>query len=98
MKKIVFFSNTLVIGGIENALVNLLNKLDYSKYDVTLVLEKREGELLSKINKNVHIKEFKVSNFKIVFFRKIYNLLHRFVWSLKNKNKYDFSCCYATYS
>ena len=42
-KKLIFIANSLEIGGIENALINLLNKIDYSKYDVTLVLEKRKA-------------------------------------------------------
>lgn len=97
-KKLIFIANSLEIGGIENALINLLNKINYSKYDVTLVLEKKEGVLLSKLNSNVHVERFRVSNFKIVPLRKMYNFIHRLLWSIKNKNKYDFSCCYATYS
>lgn len=97
-KKLIFFSYNLGIGGIETALLNLLNRLDLEKYDVTLVLEKKEGELLEKVNPNICIKEFKVSESKIVPFRKIYNFTKRFLWKHKNKNKYDFSCCYATYS
>lgn len=98
LKKIVFFANDLRLGGIENALVNLLNNIDYSKYDVTLILEKKSGILLDKINPRVHVKEYKIANFKFVIFRKIYNFLKRFLWSLFNKNRYDFSCAYATYS
>lgn len=97
-KKLIFFSYNLGIGGIETALLNLLNRIDLNKYDVTLVLEKKEGELLSQVNKNIYIYEFKVSKSKNILFRKAYNFTKRFMWKLKNKNKYDFSCCYATYS
>lgn len=38
-KKIIFLSYSLCIGGIEKALVELLNRLDYKKYDVTLLLQ-----------------------------------------------------------
>lgn len=37
-KKILFVSEALWIGGIETALLNLLNRMDYEQYDVTLLL------------------------------------------------------------
>ncbi len=97
-KKLLFTAYNLNIGGIETSLVNLLNNIDYSKYDVTLILERKEGILLNEINKNVIVKELKVSNFKISFIRKIINFIRKLLFSLKYKNKFDFSCCYATYS
>ena len=97
-KKLLFTANSLDIGGIEKALVNLLNNIDYSKYEVTLVLEKKEGLFLKDLNKNVILKELKVSSTKIIPIRKIINFSRKLLFSLKNKNKYDFSCCYATYS
>lgn len=97
-KKLLFCSYSLDIGGIENALINLLNNMDYSKYDITLILEKKQGVFLDKLNSNVKVKEYRVSDNKNVFIRKIYNFIKRKIWILKNKNKYDFSCCYATYS
>ena len=39
MKKIVFCLNNLDYGGIETASLNLTNKLDYQKYEVTVILE-----------------------------------------------------------
>lgn len=99
MKKKLFFAAVdLNIGGIEKALVNLLNSINYEKYEVTLVLEKKEGPLLDMLNKNVIVRELKVSNNKIVFIRKIVNCFRKMIFKLKNTNKYDFSCCYATYS
>lgn len=99
MKKKLFFAAVdLNIGGIEKALVNLLNSINYEKYEVTLVLEKKEGPLLDTLNKNVIVRELKVSNNKIVFIRKIVNCFRKLIFKLKNTNKYDFSCCYATYS
>ena len=32
-KKVILFMTTMYTGGIENALIELLNKLDYEKYD-----------------------------------------------------------------
>jgi glycosyltransferase involved in cell wall biosynthesis len=97
-KRLLFTAYNLDIGGIEKALVNLLNNIDYSKYEVTLVLEKKEGLFLKDLNKNVIVKELKVSSSKIVPIRKLINFSRKLIFKLKNKNKYDFSCCYATYS
>lgn len=98
MKKLIFFAYDLNIGGIETALVNLLNRLDYNKYVVTLVLEKKDGPLLSTLNPNVIVKEYKLNHSKNRIYRKLYNFFKRTIWFLFHKNKYDFSCCYATYS
>lgn len=97
-KKIIFFAYNLCIGGIEKALITLLDKLDYSKYDVTLFLEKKEGELLSKLNKNVKIYNYNICDSKNVIYRKIRNGLKRLKYLMFNYMKYDFACCYATYS
>ena len=69
-KKLLFTAYSLDIGGIESALVNLLNYIDYDKYKVCLVLEKMSGDLLKKVNKNVQISEFRVSNNKNIFSEK----------------------------
>ncbi|MDQ0270929.1 glycosyltransferase [Cytobacillus purgationiresistens] len=45
-KKILISSFDLAIGGVERSLVGLLNQLDYSKYDVDIMLFKHEGEFL----------------------------------------------------
>ena len=97
-KKLLFTAYNLDLGGIENALVNLLNNIDYDKYEVTLILEKKEGFFLNELNENVCVKEIKVSDCKIPIFRKVINGFRKFKFKLFNKNKYDFSCCYATYS
>lgn len=98
MKKLLFTAVNLDIGGIETSLINLLDNLDYKKYEVTLILERKEGLFLDKVNKNVLVKELKVSNCKIKFIRKIVNYSRKLIFKIFNKNKYDFSCCYATYS
>lgn len=97
-KKLLFTAYSLEIGGIEKALINLLNRLDYEKYDVTLILEKKEGTFLDMVPKEVKVLEYKISCNKIVLFRKIYNRLKLLKWQLNLKNKYDFSCSFATYS
>lgn len=96
--KIVFYAHNLELGGIEKALVALLNNIDYKKYDITLILEKKEGVLLKEIPSYVEIKEYSISKNKIVLFRKIKNRLKLLFTIIKNYNKYDFSCCYVPYS
>lgn len=97
-KKLLFCSYSLDIGGIENALINLLNNMDYSKYDVDLILERKEGLLLDRLNENVNVIEYRVSDDKNVFIRKFKNLFKKLFWIMFNYHKYSFSCCYATYS
>ena len=98
MKKIIFTAYDLNAGGIERALITLLSNIDYTKYDVTLILEKKAGIFLKEIPNSVHIKEYKISNIKFIPLRKIINRLKLIFTIIKNYNKYSFSCCYAPYS
>lgn len=54
-KKILFIINNLNCGGAENALVSLLQVFDYEKYDVDLLLMKKEGVFLKKLPEQVHL-------------------------------------------
>lgn len=49
-KKIIFVTKALWIGGIETALVNLLNYFDYDKYDVTLLVLCDELDMKNEIH------------------------------------------------
>lgn len=97
-KELLFSINDLRVGGIETAIINLLNNIDYKKYNVTLVMEEKTGVLLKNVNKNVKVQELKVSNNKNVIIRKGINFLRKLNFSILNYHKFDFSCCYATYS
>lgn len=97
-KDILFTSVNFEIGGIETSLINLLNQIDYSKYNVTVVLEENKGVLLNQVNKNVKLQELKVSNCKNVIIRKLINQSRKIIYTILNYNNYDCSCCYATYS
>ncbi|MGN1379203.1 MAG: glycosyltransferase [Bacilli bacterium] len=97
MKKIAFYSKNLKIGGMEKALVNLLNSL-VDKYEIYLFLEEKNGSLLNQIDSKVLIFEYKMSNSKLIFLRKIINFSKRILFYLKYHNKFYFSCSYATYS
>ena len=95
-KKILFSAYSLEVGGIETALVNLLNYLyKTNKYEITLVLEKKAGVLLNKLNEDIKIIEYAPSYNKL--FGKFINAIKRVTFSLKYKNKYDASFAYATY-
>lgn len=48
-KKIIFVTKALWIGGIETALINLLNHFNYNKYDVTLLVLHGELNLLGQV-------------------------------------------------
>lgn len=104
MKRLLFSAVTLDVGGIETALVTLLNYLakqkekEEYKYEITLVLEKKQGLFLDVLDKNIRIIEYSSNDSKVVLIRKAINLLKQISFKIKYKNKYDFSCSYATYS
>ena len=55
MKKILFIMSNLNCGGAEKALVSLLKTIDYSKYEVDLLLFRHEGIFLKQVPKEVNI-------------------------------------------
>lgn len=97
MKKILFSAYSLDVGGIETALITLLKNI-HEKYEITLVLEKKEGIFLKELPSDVKIIIYKPNNSKITIIRKISNFLKQQIFKLKYKNKFDHSVCYATYS
>ncbi len=97
-KEVLFATVNFDIGGIETSLINLLNQFDYSKYNVTVILEEKIGILLPRVNKNATIQEVKVSAHSNVFIRKFINLSNKLIFTIVNYHNYDFSSCYATYS
>ncbi len=97
MKKILISSYSLDLGGIETALITLIKHIQ-DKYEITLVLEKKEGIFLNEVPKNVKIIEFKPSMNKITLLRKSLNFLKQLIFKIKYKNKFDYSVSYATYS
>ena len=54
-RKILFVNGHLNVGGIEKSLVDLLRWLDYSKYDVDLLLLEGKGDYLEQLPPNVNI-------------------------------------------
>ena len=55
MKKILFVINTLGRGGAENALIQLIKKLDKNEYDISLYVILGQGELIEKVPEHVHV-------------------------------------------
>ncbi len=97
-KNLLFSAVNLEIGGIEKALLNIVNRIDKNKYNVTIILEESKGSLLTKLDKEIVVKEIKVSTSRNVIMRKVINYSRKVLFKIFNYNRYDFSCCYATYS
>ena len=97
MKRILFSAYSMDVGGIETALITLLKNIK-DKYDITLVLEKKQGIFLNDVPENIKIITYKPNNFKITLIRKIINFIKQQLFKIKYKNKFDFSASFATYS
>ena len=54
-KKLIFITEALWIGGIETALVNLLNHLDYKRYDVTCLILRDYQDLADRLPRQCHL-------------------------------------------
>ena len=54
-KKILFAYPAMMIGGSTTSLLSVLNRLDYNKYDVDLLLNSHTGELLDMIPEKVNL-------------------------------------------
>ncbi|MEG1597209.1 MAG: glycosyltransferase [Bacilli bacterium] len=96
-KKILFTLYDLSIGGIPTSFLNMVKRLDFAKYDVTVVLQRKEGVFLDALPNDVHIINYNINKFKIVLISKIINRLKLLKFILLYKNKFDFSGCYFTY-
>ncbi len=69
-KNIIFVSTALWIGGIESALVNLLNSIDYSKFNVTLLITYNYTDMAHRIPKECNL--IIADRDKLISFRKPY--------------------------
>ena len=98
MKKLLFSAVDMNIGGIETALLTLLNELIQKDYDITLVLEKKQGIFLNDLDPKIKVIEYKPNNSSIFLIRKFINLIKRIKFTYCYKNKFDFSASFATYS
>lgn len=111
MQKVLITSVYMGIGGIETALLELLNNIDYKKYEVDLILLKKSGENFKKIPKNTNVYNFFELNNKFSYLSKIIkkdNIVSRVIRNLifnrytikrfvPNK-KYNVGIAFAGYS
>ena len=97
-KKIAFFSYNLDIGGIERAIINYVNLIDYQKYDVTLFLEKKEGAYINDVNSKIKIIAFNPSNLSNIIFRKIHNFIKLLYFIIKYYHRFFFAACFKSTS
>lgn len=96
-KKIIFVSQALWIGGIETALVNLINRLDYNKYDVTCLITQNYLDMAERLTKNCRLivadRHSLVTFTKSYKFKRLYDILEepqgasrfrRLIWHILN--------------
>lgn len=95
-KKILFATKNLMVGGVPKVLVNLVNNIDYDKYDVTILLQDMEGDLIKDVKAKVHIEGYNRSSIKFAPLRKIINFIKMGKVLLKHYHKYDFAACFGT--
>lgn len=80
-KRIIFITNALWVGGIETALINLLNYMDYEKYDITLLTMQSifDFDMRDRVPPRCHLltvdRERKHSYEKKYKFNKLYHLV-----------------------
>ena len=74
-KKLLFTAYSLNVGGIETALINLVNRINLDKYQVEILLEKKEGIFLDKVKEEITVKEYKVYDNRNIMIRKRLNKL-----------------------
>ena len=83
MKKLLFVIHSLAIGGSEKSLVSLLNTIDYTKYEVDLMMFKRGEDFEKHLPKEVTILE-PPKYYKFIYDKKI---------SLNSYDKIRFKLC-----
>ncbi len=99
-RKILFFAPSLAIGGAERVLVNLLKRLDYKRYDVTLCLFANFGDYLHELPEQVKLISIFKSNFiarVFTFFQRKFSITFpvRLLTRMKIKEDYDVGICFS---
>ena len=78
-KKVIFITQALWLGGIETALVNLLNHLDYEKYDVTCLITEDYQDMADQITSRCRLiiadRQHIVSFPKEYKYKRLFNLM-----------------------
>lgn len=80
-KRLIFVTEALWIGGIETALINLLNRIDYNRYEVAVLVCRASLELENRVNPNCHIwvadRDIAISTSKKYQFSILYHLTEK---------------------
>ena len=91
MKKILFVMHNLTGGGAEKVLVDLLNNIDKSKFNITLLLFEKKGVYLENIPEQIKVisikEKLKIVPIKII--TKLIKYFPRILYSIVIKEKYD---------
>lgn len=105
MKKIMFMIESMIVGGAEKALINIVNNLDKNKYDVTVISMYKNSvydgynyNFKELFNENIHVK-YLIDNSK-QFRYKVFNFLYNKLpkkWFYKFFIKEDYDIEIATY-
>lgn len=96
MKKIAIFQYDLGVGGIQKSLINLLNVLDPTIFDIDLFLFTKENFYNASFSKNVHVHYIKPF-FRIAQFIPFTFLYKVKKTGLKNENQYDLAIDFNSY-
>lgn len=98
MKKLLFLIPTLQGGGAEKVLVDLVNNLDASKYDVTVQTYLNGGVFESNLNDNIRYKTIISTNNKylrnLIMYLISFILPSRVIYKLFIKGDYDIEVAY----
>ena len=92
-RKLIFITEALWIGGIESALVNLLNRIDYEKYDVTCLVLRGSLDLADRMPPECRLivadRQHQITFGEAYKYKRMHNLmeepqhatkLRRFIW------------------
>lgn len=95
MKKLAIFQTDLNYGGIQKSIINILNNIDYSKYEIDLYLLEKDNIFINDIDKRVNIKYIK----KMPFLSRAipFNLLKK-IYKCNIDKEYDISIDFNSYS
>lgn len=110
-KKLIFITEALWIGGIETALVNLLNRLDYNRFDVTCLVLRDSLDVADRITPQCRLivsdRQHKVTFPKGYGCKRLYNIMEepqnaakfrRLIWyALRVVFRAAEAKCYASY-
>ena len=66
-KKVAFIANCCIVGGVETALINLLNSFDTEKYDVTIYTNFAGNPVIGRIPDNIRCIDLDEYNIKRVY-------------------------------